>query len=197
VTDRPPDFDELVGGDDLAPDERERLRRVHDLLVAAGPPAELPPALATSEHRDAAVVPIRRPSRRRLAVAAVLAAALALAAFGVGYFVGDSGDDGSAEAEFVLAMTGPGASASLMVFHIDKAGNWPMKMTVQGLPELPTGQRYELWLTKQGKLSASCGRFVVGKGRTIVPLNAPYRLKQFDGWVVTRAGSDEPLLHTV
>src|SRR5206468_2040698 len=39
------DFDELVGGGDLEATERERLERVHDLLVAAGPPPELPPAL--------------------------------------------------------------------------------------------------------------------------------------------------------
>ncbi len=33
---RPPNFDELVDPD-LDPAERERLRRVHDLLVTAGP----------------------------------------------------------------------------------------------------------------------------------------------------------------
>src|ERR671936_1903421 len=37
---RPPDFDELVGPDAEA-GERERLRRLHDLLVAAGPPPDL------------------------------------------------------------------------------------------------------------------------------------------------------------
>ena len=197
MTHRPPEFDDLVGGDDLDPGERARLRRVHDLLVAAGPPAELPPALAASEHREAAVVPFRRPSRRRQGVAAVLAAALAVAAFGVGYFVGDRTGESSAEPEFVLPMTGDGASASLAVFPLDEAGNWPMKMTVVGLPPLPPGQRYELWLTKQGRLAESCGRFVVvAEGRTIVALNAPYRLRAFDGWVVTKAGSEEPLLHT-
>ena len=41
---RPPDFQDLVG-DDLSPDERERLERVHDMLISAGPPPELPPEL--------------------------------------------------------------------------------------------------------------------------------------------------------
>ena len=44
VTDRP-DFRELVGGDDLSTDEAARLQRVHDLLIEAGPPPELPPHL--------------------------------------------------------------------------------------------------------------------------------------------------------
>ena len=39
-------FDDLVDGDDLSPDERRRLEDVHELLVAAGPPPELPAALA-------------------------------------------------------------------------------------------------------------------------------------------------------
>jgi len=37
---RVPDFDELVGGD-VTGDERERLRRAHELLVHTGPPPEL------------------------------------------------------------------------------------------------------------------------------------------------------------
>ena len=44
MTDRP-NFDELVGGDDLSTDEAARLQRVHDLLIEAGPPPELPPHL--------------------------------------------------------------------------------------------------------------------------------------------------------
>ena len=45
---RPPDFDELVGNVE-EPDERERLRRVHELLVEAGPPPDLSPALSSIE----------------------------------------------------------------------------------------------------------------------------------------------------
>ena len=41
---RVPDFDELVGGD-VTGDERERLRRAHELLVQTGPPPELSPEL--------------------------------------------------------------------------------------------------------------------------------------------------------
>jgi hypothetical protein len=51
MSDRPgPDFEELVGGD-LEPRERERLLRVHEALVAAGPPPELTPDLAAPSTR--------------------------------------------------------------------------------------------------------------------------------------------------
>src|SRR5262249_36852154 len=40
-----PDFRELVG-DEGTPEELAKLRRAHDLLVAAGPPPELSPRLA-------------------------------------------------------------------------------------------------------------------------------------------------------
>lgn len=188
-----PNFEELVG-EDVEPAERERLRRVHDLLLAAGPPPELSPALSSPPHA-AEVVPLQRPRRRRLGAALILAAALAAAAFGAGFLVGDRTAAGP-EPEFVVAMRGGDAQASLAIFPRDDAGNWPMEMTVRGLPELPAGQSYELWLTKSGELSERCGTFVVSGAKTVVPLNAPYRLRDYDGWVVTRTGSTRTLLTT-
>jgi anti-sigma-K factor RskA len=191
---RPPDFDELVGGD-LEPNERERLRRVHDLLLEAGPPPELPPALEPRAE-GSVVVPIRRPSRRRMAVAGILAAALAAVIFGAGVLVGGSGDGESAEPEpsYVVDMTGDEARASLAVFDADAAGNWPMRMTVQGLDK---GKTYELWLVKDGRLEQLCGAFAAGDGRTVVELSAPYPLKTYDSWVVTTAGDERPILTQV
>jgi Anti-sigma-K factor rskA len=189
---RPPDFDELIGTE-VSPGDRDRLRRVHELLVAAGPPAELPPSLA-DPGGDAAVVPFRRPSRRRLAVAAILAAAVAAAAFGAGFFLGESDGEGDAAAvpDYVVEMTGADeARASLAVFAEDDAGNWPMRMTVQGLDG---GETYQLWLTRDGKLERLCGAFSAGDERTVVEMNAPYPLKRYDGWVVTREGGERPVL---
>jgi hypothetical protein len=184
---RGPDFDELVGAD-VQGEERKRLRRAHDLLVAAGPAAPLPRSLAAPPLRRAA---------RRTAVARVLpiAAALAVAAFAGGYLAGATGREESFETDFALVMDGtaaaPGASASLRIGELDEAGNWPMEMTIEGLPP---GPRYELSLTRDGRPAVSCGVFVVEKGRTSVYLNAPYRFDEFDGWVVTREGSREVLL---
>jgi hypothetical protein len=187
MTSRPPDFDELVGGD-LAADERSRLRGVHDLLVAAGPPAELSPELERAPSVGGAVHFL--PQRRRGAVL-LLAAALAAAAFGGGFLTGAFTRGGATKsAVVVIPMHGTGAApnalASISLEDVDKAGNWPMRFTVQGLPKLPRGGYYELYLTRHGRLAAACGTFNVHGGRTTVRLNAPYKLKGFDGWVVTR-----------
>ena len=121
----------------------------------------------------------------------LLAAALAAAAFGGGFLAGAvSHGGGTKSAVAVIPMHGtpaaPNALASISLEDVDKAGNWPMRFTVQGLPKLPRGGYYELYLTRHGRIAAACGTFNVHGGQTTVRLNAPYKLKGFDGWVVTR-----------
>jgi len=186
MSERGPDFDELVG-EDLGPVERERLLRVHELLVDAGPPPELP-----------AEAPIPLRPRRRGALLAI-AAALAVTVFAVGFVVGDRSDRRKVAFTEALSATevSAGASASLTVFDIDEAGNWPMELAVQGLGPAPSGRPYELWLTKGGKLAALCGSFATDPGGSaVVPMNAPYKFKEFDGWVVVEEGYEAPLLTT-
>jgi hypothetical protein len=186
----PPDFDELVG--EVDPGERRRLRRAHDLLIAAGPPAELPPSLrvppgAADTPDVVRVLPRGFLPPRRVAAAVVLAAALALAMFGAGFLVGDRGED--FESVRIVSMHGTGlqrdARASLELGEKDASGNWPMLLRVRGLPELksPRGY-YEVLLTRDGEPIAPCGSFRVHAGTTQVALNAPYELRRFDGWVV-------------
>lgn len=182
----PPNLDDLVGSD-LDPRERARLERVHDLLLAAGPPPE---------PLEAPVV--LHPSRRRGALLA-LAAALAVAAFALGAALVD-GTSGRT-VDFTETMSGTAAAAdataSLAVFEIDEAGNWPMELTVSGLPPAPSGRPFELWLTRDGELAALCGGFFTSAaGDASVPINAPYRFDEFDGWVVVEEGSETPLLTT-
>lgn len=199
---REPDLDELVG--DVGAREREELRRAHEALLAAGPPPELPPHLARARGpAPAELVTLRsRFPRRRLSASVVLAAALTLAAFAAGYFVHSPAETNRApfRTDFTLAMRGtevaPDASAGLVVGVKDRAGNWPMVMTVAGLPALAGGERYELFLTRDGRAAESCGTFVVEGETTVVYLNAPYRLRRYDGWAVAREGSDELLLRT-
>jgi hypothetical protein len=187
---REPDFDQLIGSD-VEPAERERLRRVHELLVAAGPPPDLPGSLASAPAADPARLAPRRRGRALLA----LAAALGVAVFAVGVVVGDRGEPTT---DFVVAMSGAsGATASLDVFEVDAAGNWPMELEVEGLEPAPGGRLYQLWLTRDGAPTVLCGSFLTEQdGTAVVPMNAPWRLDEFDGWVVVEEGSTTPLLAT-
>ena len=98
-------FDELVG--DIAdPAERERLRRVHQLLLSVDAPPELPaPAEA-----PAPVVVLER--RRRPYAVALIAAALAAAAFGAGWLGGARSDDVAVERVIPMAGVNDGRGAS-------------------------------------------------------------------------------------
>jgi hypothetical protein len=189
-------FDDLVG--DIADTaERERLRRVHDLLLSVDPPPELSPALAGAPVPE----PVRLLPRRRRQALVLLAAALAAAAFGAGWLAGARSDDVQLDRTIVMQGVGEsrGSLATIEILPKDakENGNWPMRLLVRGLePSTSRTDYYELWLTKDGKLADPCGRFTVHKGVTTVTLSVPYGLKRYDGWVVTRRGSDRVLLTT-
>ena len=181
-----PDFRELVG-EDLAPEDRERLERVHDLLIEAGPPPELPPTLIQpdlDEREESAVAFL---PRRRIGLMLGLAAAIALIAF-VGGFVAGRARQPSFPTVASVPMHGTAlaakASGTIDVGERDASGNWPLKFVVHDLKPLPKGEYYEMFLTNHGKLAASCGTFRIQSGEN-VRLNAPYNLRGFDGWVVT------------
>lgn len=131
-------------------------------------------------------------------MALIAAVVLAVASFGGGYMLAERGDSDAFPAAYVIELRptagAPRASALLEVGELDEAGNWPMTMTVRGLPVLPAGERYELVLTQNGRPAVSCGIFVVEGSSTVVFLNAPYRFSEYDAWAVTRAGDNELLL---
>jgi hypothetical protein len=189
MSQKTPDFFDLVG-DEGTPDELAQLRRAHDMLLAAGPPPELSPRLA--EAPAAARSRGHSAWGRRKGAAFLLAGAVAAAAFGVGYLVGDRGSSDFQARGTPIEMHPPAASspstarASILIGDRDEVGNWPLLVRASGLKPLPKGQWYELYLTRQGKILAWCGAFnVKGAGRTTVHFSVPYTLKGFDGWVVT------------
>jgi hypothetical protein len=183
------EFNDIVDTTGLSPEEAERLRRVHELLVEAGPPADLPPALEqpADPAEGAQVVDFPLLPPRRWAVAAVAAAALAAVALGGGYLFGHAhAKTASFAAWRVVPMQGHGSLAVLRIGNHDKAGNWPMELLVSGLPTQPNREAYyELWLTRNGKPIAPCGSFRVNAQSTTVRLSVPYRFSRYDGWVVT------------
>jgi hypothetical protein len=193
--DRGPDFRELVG-EKLGPEERERLERVHELLVAAGPPPELPPQLAKPPDESAPVVPMVLPRRRAGALLA-LAAAIALIAFLGGFVAGKKGGGQSSMSVFhSVSMHGTApaqnASATIDIGTVDSSGNWPMKVVVRGLPQLSKGSYYEMFLTNHGKPTAACGIFTVSGSTSTVHLTMPPTITGYNGWIVTRETPGRP-----
>jgi hypothetical protein len=184
-------LDEIVEG--LEPAEQERLRAVHELLVTAGPPPELPPRLETlpaEEPRRARTIAFPK-RRRRLVLGLALAAALAVAAFGGGFLAGDHGSSGVGAPVRVATMSGDGALASLRVGAPDRAGNWPVDFSVNGLPKQRGGYAYyEIFVLRNGKPSYPCAGFRVHAGTTKLSFVVPYRVKHATRWVVTEVDSD-------
>jgi hypothetical protein len=186
MTDKP-DFRELVGND-LGMEERARLENVHDLLVAAGPPPELPPALLEPAAEPTGHHVVGLPRRRAGALLA-LAATIALVALVAGYAVGQRGNERFSSIGTVKmhgTKAAASASATIAVGERDPSGNWPLKLVVHNLPPLPRRAYYEMFLTKDGKPVASCGTFVSSDKTVTVRLNVPYNTRRYDGWVVTR-----------
>jgi hypothetical protein len=186
---RVPDFDELVGPD-LDGEEQARLRHVHDLLLQAGPPAELSPEI---ESGPTLAMTFGRAPRKLGRSVVLLAAAMAVVAvaFLAGYVTGNGNGTGHRSGH-TLSLVGtkaaPAALASLHVDPVDPAGNWPMQLSVTGLPKLPPRGYYTVYLMRNGELYAPCGTFIVaGKTHdTLVSLNAPYDVRGGDTWVVTK-----------
>jgi anti-sigma-K factor RskA len=188
------EFEDIVDVVGLDPAEEDRLRRVHELLVAAGPPPELPAGLerpADPHTAQPPEVPVLFRRRRMVGALALLAAALA--AFGGGYLAGHSH---AKQAAFVAERDVPmhGSAGGSAVIHIakeDSVGNWPMLVDVNGLPRQQARDAYyELWLTKDGKPAVPCGSFRVHGQTTTVRLSVPYSFRGYDGWVVTAQPND-------
>lgn len=192
-----PDFRDVVG-DDLPAEERARLQRVHDQLVAAGAPPELPPALQDPPVASGSVSWL---PRRRLGAALVLAAALALAAFAAGFLLGKGRDSDAAAFKPVrtVVLGSQGKTVVVRVGKADAAGNRPMLLTVEGLRRLREGDYYSLFMTRKGKPVATCGTFrVSGTDRKNVRFTVAYDFDKYDGlmlaayWVSDH--KDHPLL---
>jgi hypothetical protein len=178
-------FEDFVDVEGLDPDERDRLRRVHELLLEAGPPPDLSASLSKLPADVTRARVIAFPARRRVAAALAFAAALGAAAFGGGYLVGnDSGGGGTVR---VAAMTGRNALGSVTVGAADSGGNWPIQFQTSGLPKLPGKESYyELFVVKNGKPGFPCGGFKVeGPGKTSVRFTVPYEVTGTTRWVLT------------
>ncbi|HVC86030.1 MAG TPA: hypothetical protein VNC40_01240 [Gaiellaceae bacterium] len=186
------DFEHLVASDGLAPEEDARLRRVHELLLAAGAPPELPATLenqprAPSANENVVTLPAKR---RSPVLVALLAATIAVACFAGGYFVANQSRGAGNHDVRVVSLQGAGQQKSLASLHIgpaDSNGNRPIRLTVTGLPPLAREYAsYYLMLWQNHKATLLCGIFEVGAdGPTTVSFSVPYAITNGTRWVVT------------
>jgi hypothetical protein len=189
---KPPDLRELID-DDVPDDERERLERADALLRSVpAPPASVPRALT-----DAVLgIPRERLARgrRRVAAALAFAAVVSAALFGLGYWAGERGVDEDYRVTMRATEDARGASALIRIGERDdESGNVTLELDVSGLPKLPEGGYYALWLAKDGRYAGTCGTFGVAGDETTVSMNVSYDFERYDAWVITAYLPDEPL----
>jgi len=181
---KPPHIRELVG-DDVPEDELDALRRADALLrTIPPPPLQVPPRL--TQAVAALTLPTPFWSRRRLAATVALAAALSALFFGVGRWTAGSDVDPLLTVPLGATEDAPDAAAVIEVGERDEmSGNWELELEVTGLPKLPAGRYYDLWLAKDGEYAVTCGSFNVGPGTTRVRLTVSYELSEYDTWVIS------------
>lgn len=185
MTDRyePPHLDDLIGDD--VPDElRAELERVDALLRTVQALPELPPRL---RQASPPLEPqrTRRFTFRRAAFGLAAVTAIAVGFFALGSFVGDDGFDVQAVVQMEPTKNAENASGTLHLGGVDENGNQTVRLEVSGLPDLPEGAYYFLWLAKDGDYAAPCGTFAVGEGETSAEWTVSYDLDAYDEWVVT------------
>lgn len=188
----PPDIRELIG-DDVPDEQMEELRRVDRLLRSVpAPPHQVPPRL--TQAVTSLTLPTPFWSRRRMALAVALAAALAAGFFGIGRLTSDPGVQARATVPLHATEAAPEAAAVVQVGERDeKSGNWELILEVTGLPKLPGERYYTLWLEKDGEYAGTCGTFAVGAGDAEAEWTVSYDFTDYDAWVVSaRVPGDEP-----
>jgi hypothetical protein len=185
------ELEDLIDLDGLSFEEQARLRRVHGLILFAGPPEELPAHLLAPPPRGARGGLVSLGSRgRRPLLALLAAAAVAAACFGAGYLIADQARPSSIRVAQVVTLQGgqQDSFASLRVGSADANGNSPIQLTVTGLHS--TSARYVLMLWQDGRPSALCGMFRVGRsGSTTVSFSVPYTITRNTRFVVTELAS--------
>ena len=162
MTDKTPDFRELVG--DLPEEERARLERVHELLLAAGPRPSCRPRssspISTPREEDVQFLP-----RRRAGLVLGIAAAVGVAAFLGGFIAGRHTEPFTEVFTVPMHGTAQAANASATI-QVGKA-DVGRQLAVEGPRPRPEGaakgQYYEMFLHETGKPAATCGTFRIAQ----------------------------------
>jgi hypothetical protein len=159
------------------------------MLIEAGPPPELPPALEEVPDGRGNVRELEATGlpRRRIGAALALAAAIALLAFVGGYLAGYKHTSNTFESVRTVALTNSEAQAVVRFGPRDANGNTPMLVKVEGLKKLPAGDYYTLYMTMGGKPVVVCGSFNVrGPRSTTLRFPVAYDPANFNGLEIAR-----------
>jgi len=189
---REPNLNDLIG-DEATGAERQQLQNVHEMLLEAGPPPELSDTLEAGPNLGMTLGQQQRQRKVKRRAMLLLAAAIAVFAVFVAGYASRSTGGGGPHALITQQFTGtklvPQAQGTLQVWNSQDAGtNWPMTLSVVGLP---TNSYYDVYLVRNGKPWGACGTFRVGgsnESPVTVTLSAPYTIHSGDTWVVTRPG---------
>jgi|SRR5581483_213023 len=129
------------------------------------PPAELRERILAAAREGAEVVPLRRPLPQRpgfrLPLSAV--AAIVIVALGAGYLVGQTIAHGTPPATTQsthFSLQGHGPLAGVSASAVDVRSEGVAVVTFSGLPELPPGKVYEVWLVTSSNRADPAGVFV-------------------------------------
>ena len=187
----PPDLNELVG-DELSPEELGQLREVDAVLRRVPAPPHDVPASLTAAVAEVPLAARRERRGRRVALALAFAAVLVAASFGIGHWAG-SRFEAAYTVDMAPTASAPGAAAVVQVGERDEgSGNVELLVDVSGLPKLGPEDSYVLWLERDGEWAATCGYFAVGEGETSVTMTVSYDFRDFDAWIISAAGEDDP-----
>lgn len=131
------------------------------------PPAGLRDRILGAVREGVEVVPLRREAERRarfrLPLGAV--AAIVVVALGAGVLVGDAIGRGTSPVSpqsTHFSLEGHGPLSSVSASAVDFKSEGVAIVTFSGLPELPAGKVYEVWLITSGNRADAAGVFVPG-----------------------------------
>jgi len=136
-------------------------------VTPVAPPPALRARILGAAREGAEVVPLRRKPARpggfRLPLSA--AAAIVVVALGAGYLVGETIGHGTPPASTQsthFSLQGHGPMSAVTGSAVDVKSEGVAIVTFSGLPELPPGKVYEVWLITSSNRADAAGVFVPG-----------------------------------
>ncbi len=131
------------------------------------PPPALRARILAAAGEGAEAVPLRheRPRRSPFRMPLSAAAAIVVVALGAGFLVGQTIGHGTPPATAQsthFSLQGHGPLSSVRASAVDIKSEGVAIVTFSGLPELPPGKVYEVWLITSGNRADPAGVFVPG-----------------------------------